>query len=1170
MNNNFKISENLNIYEVEKFIELYKIKRNNKETILIEFIDNDSKSTGEVDALFLGYLLLFVEEDDREFHIVFSEKIPEGRIFSLQLQLEHLLFILNANGRNKKNVKLYREKVDTTTGEIDYSRNYIRKAKIYQSQRFIPPIFIDNNVEMYFDSFHRTNKLNILFELYFSKTLEEIKEFTNLTEEQSKKEFGMSEFSFVELCLFRLLITEKLLKSEKLTKEVIFNNIHQIHFFKKYCQNLSSGIRELAQNFVHSSTKKGVISARIYEKNRLQLLKDLDKNYINEFNENDFFLDINVVDLGEKSIREKYIENISKNKVDFSEIKNIKIDFDKDIENISNKVNFKFEDFFIPNGKTEHQNNKLISRYGLQYLTHIISRRFSGYVQAISHSEKLILFEKNNNLEIKNIIDTYRLGTSYNCIIPILKFKDYYNKIDSSITTPIQKNAPLENTLSSLEKYKIVLKSSKEYLTDNSIILFDEIAKRDIIEVDKYQYIFKIYCQFYELNKNQWNNIYLLDANEIPISDPSEWLRLLSAISIDFKNLIIYNIPKETTCKIIELRRLQYIKDIFDFWSDESFVLFYSKQEKGTNEIDRFGANLLSGKNELKYNFINSLVGKNHYSFYEGFLFEKNNMLEIEEFDIKSILFQNGFLKYFELLIKNKDKYGSYISLFEQSLKYSLNKDLIQNLDLETNNKGYKITNTHFRLGSKIHIKDFYYAKRLFQNSFFTTPLAYILAGFISDFIQEKHDLNEITLIGYENYSDFLVSTVNGFLEKRFPQKIINHATFVNDKELTRPVETINKYIFLIVPIASSFSTSKKIQSEIRSILDRSEDLKLKKYEFVEPHINLILVGDENFENKIDILRIDESGFIKFDDETLDEYGWDSINREKKEIRIRAFSGSSKVNTSEIINQKYFIPVYTKWYKSNSCELCFPASIRNEECLVETGFASITPRLIFGLPKVKTNKNPENILNLDGTLLYGNLKKNNNNYLYFARVDDILNIKINDEFINKNKIIIWLKQLRKSKFEVPNLKNKKIVLVTPSSGSKSNFIDLVNEYVFDFTANCLTIGLRDEYIENTESLFADGLYKADIIIYVDDVLDTINSFVEINYIVKYIRSKLVFGRSIDYCISLINRMTYDREENVILKLVPLINDDTNNIILKIEETKNLIANNNPENYGVPQ
>ena len=55
---------------------------------------------------------------------------------------------------------------------------------------------------------------------------------------------------------------------------------------------------------------------------------------------------------------------------------------------------------------------------------------------------------------------------------------------------------------------------------------------------------------------------------------------------------------------------------------------------------------------------------------------------------------------------------------------------------------GYKIADAHFKIGAKIHITDFYYAKRFFQNSFFASRFAFILASQILKGIA-KEDMSE-------------------------------------------------------------------------------------------------------------------------------------------------------------------------------------------------------------------------------------------------------------------------------------------------------------------------------------------------------------------------------------------------------------------------------------------
>src|SRR5690606_35505123 len=161
------------------------------------------------------------------------------------------------------------------------------------------------------------------------------------------------------------------------------------------------------------------------------------------------------------------------------------------------------------------------------------------------------------------------------------------------------------------------------------------------------------------------------------------------------------------------------------------------------------------------------------------------NQETIEEFETNGHFYSNAHLKHFDLILKNNDEFGGSISLFEQSLQYALNKELPKNLIAKTNNKGYKINDTHFRLGSKIHISSFYYAKRVFQNSFFTTPLAFILSEYLFNLITNENTTGfkrEFTIIGYENYSEFLVSTTRSLLSKRIGKEyIITHSTINNN-----------------------------------------------------------------------------------------------------------------------------------------------------------------------------------------------------------------------------------------------------------------------------------------------------------------------------------------------------------------------------------------------------
>ncbi|MBZ0328551.1 MAG: hypothetical protein K8F54_13160, partial [Altibacter sp.] len=688
----------------------------------------------EVDPLFLSYLVLFIEKFYKtkiDISIInpYLEELEENfseANFQNCVKVSNRAFSLRDQIISILEYPQFKNRISLTA--FYYNKEKQSKFPVPKnagvSERFIPLVLIDSKdkISFFFDK-KKTYLTNSQAFRYFEKIEQKVKGFYD----------NIPTLSIFETFLLRVLLTDDIPnnKKSKIDKK-------SIDYYIAFVEQLSSSIKELALNIVEHSRNTetsqsgvGVITARIFEKRRLTILKESsEKKYLEPFDENDFFLDINVIDLGYKPIRKKYIENIELNKQNDPN-NNLKINYEHDIDLVKNKNVYRFEDFFLPNAKTDHQLNKLISRYGLQYFTHVATERFGGYVKAVSHNEAFFM-DKNNGVSLDK--STNRYGTSYNCLIPLEKFNSHLQQLKLKKKLGLQ-TGHNENSLKSIDKYyKIPFSELNGEVDLNKIIYYDNVPTKI---VGKYAFIFEVYSTFFKIADHHKNNIHLINAKLLKIDNASDWVRLLSAISLEIKNIIIYNISKVITRDIIELRRTQSKHIDFDFWEDESFVLFYSYQ-KGIqdNDFNRFGATLLTGKTEAKYNYINLRIWKHHYSYYKQFI-QRNTKgkVETEYYSPTSLLLTNGNLKYFDLLIKNKDIYGSPISLFEQSVQYALNKNLPENLLVETNNKGYKISNTHFRLGSKIHIDSFYYAKRLFQNSFFTTPLSYLLTNYISEII---------------------------------------------------------------------------------------------------------------------------------------------------------------------------------------------------------------------------------------------------------------------------------------------------------------------------------------------------------------------------------------------------------------------------------------------------
>jgi len=912
----FSVSENIDYSQIKIFIDFYKDclkekKFNNEFELIIEIknahnnnSDTSNSIKGNVDFIFISYLILFIDEfKNTKVNFKFIDVENIDRAFSLRLQLEQLKQVTGFS-----NIFLEGEYV-TKDGEI--KNIYLSQNNdISQSQKFIPPIFIKDKFSVNYYFKISDPELNLLVKYYYENIIK-----------STNGKFKIEALSYIEYYLINLLILGK-------------KNINENDFltYKSIANKIAIGLKELATNINHSSKQKGVITARVYDKKTIQSLKSkTEEEFINTRKEN-LFLDINVIDFGNISIRKKYIKNLEDNYLNFGEILN-KEDYKDDSELIENE--YLYKDFFIVDinklEKTYHQKNKLISRYGLQYFTHIISEEFNGFIKTSSQNEGIVFYKKDiktqdslkRQIIEKTDCDFVNQGTFYNCILPIDTITK--NIISNTIDTIDTKNSASINCFYELEKYHVKPISEGNF-NDYSLIKVDINKENKNIP---YQNIISIYNQFQNIEKQNRNYIYIIDASETNIENESEWLRLLSVLTLDFKNLIIYNIDNNITNELFKLRKVDSkIKD-YDFWNEESCVLFYSFKKR--NNDRRFGANVLYGKDETLFNQINKKIYSHHYSFD---FFE--NKFVTKDIYINSKLFKGNELLYFELILFNEDQYNSKFTLFEESIQYSLNTPLNVNIEPK-NNSGYKIVETHFRLGSKIHISDFYYAKRMFQNSFFTTPFAFLLA---KEIFNKKSVIktSNILLYGYESYSDFLLSTTRKLLDKMFRNtyKIV-HSTLVSDK-LTREIDfkEENFSIITIVPIASSFSTSVKMRNLFQNFM------KNEKIEFIEPFYNLVLVADNNFEEKIN-----ENGF--FTCEKLMSFNWYSLKQASKEINIK-----THIVEDDSIKQKYFVPVYTNWHKAENRDDCYPKkSIHQEKCLFETGKESITPQLIFDYPIVK-------------------------------------------------------------------------------------------------------------------------------------------------------------------------------------------------------------------------
>ncbi len=385
----------------------------------------------------------------------------------------------------------------------------------------------------------------------------------------------------------------------------------------------------------------------------------------------------------------------------------------------------------------------------------------------------------------------------------------------------------------------------------------------------------------------------------------------------------------------------------------------------------------------------------------------------------------------------------------------SLHK-IIKNL---TNLDGFRISDTHFKIGSKIHSSDFFYAKRLFQNSYYTSRIAILLAIQIKNELSDKNKY--LTLIGYEYYSELLLSLIKKFLLD-FGYKSVNHFLVIDiddDVKLYPPNIPIGDNAVIIVPIASTGSTAVKIEKYIKSCFNNKPG---NNVNFFTKHYNVVLANDDS---------------EKFKDLT-------SIAR----------------------YQYSFINLKVKWDDPSVCAWCYDD--RDSRPLFETDKSSLTPTLIFNLPEAKESQTKFSVdfdkIDYSNAIIYRKAKRNNEHFLFSNNTEVLLN-----NIENKLLISMWLESIRS---EINLNSTDKVVILSPCHYSNTKFIHLVNDKVFNSSATIIHHQTNVDYLSNFKLLNENYLIQENTkIFFVDDSLISGNSFFTIydlfRYTTKYSNSK---------------------------------------------------------------
>ncbi len=880
------------------------------------------------------------------------------------------------------------------------------------------------------------------------------------------------------------------------------------------------GIRELAKNIIeHSSNGRGVIIGRVLNRSDLPGLKpgmQIDE-YLKGREETEF-IDLIVLDDGDVGIIEKTIKNLNVLKTEFTDIPDVIIKFEKDIENLS-KGNIVLPDFFNPGDiKLNYQQIRSALSLGLLIFSHHVLENH-GFMMVSSPQpgevKGLVLYENwDKRKDLKEIIP---LGTFYNILFP---------KNLKRPPTPRGETVPFEmpSGESAFNKlFKLIrncnIPGGENVFPDKFIDLEDRLCFVDYqlgseLRKEDIKNITGIFEKCAQCHVKKTRKILSIDLKEVSKFDPTDLFLFLAKIQMakDVKSIIVHNAKDEMIEGIIKL--FQVFKKVqFKIGSNDHFVLFYYR--KKDQQVDCYYSFLLAGESWDDLSWINEKIAKTNLT--EEILPKNRNdesickpsLQFLADYCLNPLFTSEGHLLPFDVLIKR-----SGLTLFERNVLSDLNKPAG-----EKSYRGYKFEDAHMRLGSKIHLKDFFYARRIFQNSFYSLRFAYLVSQYIEsnihDWIKDQDaKARQFTIVGYGLYSELLISNATRFLKSMYPDWNIDHALIDIDKEENFVVlGGIKKDVILIIPISSTLSTSLKIEMRLRR--------KYQGLRVIGNPINIMIVGNGKLEDIVD----NEGNVI---DKTVKNY-WRYLDVDKKMVIPTVLDKYKK--------EKFFIYLSSKWYLPLECQLCLPDNPVDEVVLFETDKISVTPSLIFELPQpkefttspinlhfgeleLKNRSEPKEANLTEDMLIYDHTSRGKNHYLYYVETTDFL--KMNKEFIED-----WLLQVKEELKKKTEIFESRVILIAPAHITNADFINLVNEIIFNDVATLLHYDQDEDYIQNLKSFFGEDITRDSYVFFIDDAVSSGRTFEKINDFVKYARHG-GYIRGLDGAFVLLNRLTQDK------------------------------------------
>ncbi|MCH5153616.1 MAG: hypothetical protein J1F71_00240 [Clostridiales bacterium] len=525
---------------------------------------------------------------------------------------------------------------------------------------------------------------------------------------------------------------------------------------------------------------------------------------------------------------------------------------------------------------------------------------------------------------------------------------------------------------------------------------------------------------------------------------------------------------------------------------------------------------------------------------------------------IDNSIFDNSFRKWESLadvLSKNED--FLFRRFIDEDNKFKpiatvrkLIKDAAQKSLLSAgDDHGYKLVNTHMRLGSKVHLEVFYQMSTFFKKHNVAMQTAFVLCRQIladETFLNNIKKATEespfkIMLYGYEVYSRHIVFCMSEILTDFFKKKkynaIVEFALYQSEridelKKIESSIyfsnETHQKKVesssekaeklkedfesykwILIVPISTTLTTFNKMWSKVNSVYRRR---------FMENDQKL---SDERVLFNLTAFWVvsDSCASEKLKPDTIEGHYW-----KKADIN----SGLIEVDSSSNpLSGKYMFLAcaQSQWHDPLSCTKCFPDRVIDELPLLETDVSSTVPEQQYYIKGEEPvgltidccadnindlTSNDRRILALQDCVWYGHYSRSGNHFLYYIDFPKYFQAE-------RKSIKEWLELGREKKSDdvallklYENLKKKKnIIIVTSQNNADIEFGLYICNYLCDGKAETINIDANKHFRTNLEAEYSDIRYnrKDCYYLYVDTSIVSGRSIKRISSVMSSIANK---------------------------------------------------------------